>query len=132
MQKGFIRLPKMYTTDDILRKVTLDNPCRITLDGQSVKIHTIRLFTLKRDNGICRHCNLQGKAFFLEKDSQAKSFHLNLYGFRPHGYGANQWIEEVLLTCDHVIPRSKGGANHISNTQTLCYHYNQKKADKNA
>jgi len=31
------------------------------------------------------------------------------------------------LTLDHVKPRSKGGSNHFSNLQTLCFSCNTKK-----
>jgi 5-methylcytosine-specific restriction endonuclease McrA len=56
------------------------------------------------------------------KDSPDK-FHLNLYGIDSNG-------REVMLTKDHIIPRSKGGKNKLSNYQPMCIHCNKKKADK--
>jgi len=36
---------------------------------------------------------------------------------------------EVLMTHDHIVPRSKGGKNHISNVQTMCAPCNSKKGN---
>lgn len=36
----------------------------------------------------------------------------------------------VLLTIDHIIPKSKGGKNHISNYQTMCIFHNSEKGSK--
>ena len=37
--------------------------------------------------------------------------------------------EEVLFTKDHIIPKSKGGKNHISNYQTMCEPCNSEKGN---
>ena len=47
-------------------------------------------------------------------------YHFNLYGI-------NKNYEEILFTKDHIIPKSKGGDNKISNYQTMCYNCNYKK-----
>ena len=35
-----------------------------------------------------------------------------------------------MMTVDHIIPKSKGGPNHISNYQPMCYSHNMAKKNK--
>jgi 5-methylcytosine-specific restriction endonuclease McrA len=51
--------------------------------------------------------------------------HFNLYCHKPEE-GENM----VLMTKDHIVPKSKGGKNHISNMQTMCCHCNSTKGNK--
>jgi hypothetical protein len=85
--------------------------------------HRYELFATK---GIrCADCDIEGTYFALEKDinDSTSRFHLNLYGKDEYG-------NEVMITKDHILPKSKGGENRLSNYQTMCYKCNQKKADK--
>jgi hypothetical protein len=98
----------------------IEYPYQITIKMGS---HRYQLFALKGTN--CVRCGLKGKFFALEKcirDKYSKP-HFNLYGVDKNGH-------EVMLTKDHIIPKSKGGKNILTNYQPLCIHCNQHKADK--
>ena len=48
---------------------------------------------------------------------------MDLFGIDSNG-------DEVLMTVDHILPKSKGGPHHIDNFQPMCMPCNMKKADK--
>lgn len=109
-------LPLLDTSTHSMKKI------RAELKGFQVKTCTLRLRTFRRKGTSCAHCELHATHFAIEESPLEKSPHLNLYAATEKG--------EMLFTCDHIIPLSKGGKNSCSNTQTLCYDCNQKKADK--
>lgn len=85
--------------------------------------HRYELFVQK---GItCVECGIEGKYFALERGAKdnPNRFHFNLYGLDSSG-------GEVLITKDHVIPRSAGGKNKMSNYQTMCFNCNKNKANR--
>lgn len=88
----------------------------------SMGSHRYQTFALKGTD--CLKCGVKGKFFALEcnMDGNNEKFHFNLYGIDKHG-------NEVMITKDHIIPRSKGGKNVLSNYQPLCIKCNQQKAD---
>lgn len=71
-----------------------------------------RLRCLKK-NRACVACGIVGTEMRLERHENDFTFHWNLYGLDGHGH----W---VMLTVDHITPRSKGGPDHPKNYQTLC------------
>jgi 5-methylcytosine-specific restriction enzyme A len=50
-------------------------------------------------------------------NNKSRKYHLNLYHLSEDG-------KETMMTIDHIIPKSKGGVNKISNLQTMCYDCN--------
>lgn len=84
--------------------------------------HRYQTFVLKGTK--CAKCGVEGKFFALEchTANNSEKFHFNLYGIDKHG-------EEIMITKDHIIPRSKGGKNVLSNYQPLCIKCNQQKAN---
>jgi len=108
---------KTFTISEILDNIDLCKDSMI-LDEFSVNL-TPRFLTFKVDGIKCHHCGLEGSFFSLDKFQMDKSPHLNLYAIKDG--------KEVLMTSDHIIPKSKGGSNGISNRQCLCHKCNEKK-----
>ena len=99
------------------------------IDGEVVPLmvpmgsHRYQLYAEK---GVtCVRCGIKGKYFALErgKTDNPNRFHFNLYAVNKYGH-------EVMMTKDHIKPRSKGGKNKLSNYQPMCHKCNQRKADK--
>lgn len=102
---------------------------RVMIDGHECTIlvpmgsHRYQLYAEKGTR--CARCGILGTYFALERGvhDNPNRFHFNLYGRDKKG-------REVMITKDHILPRSKGGKNKLSNYQPLCIRCNQRKADK--
>jgi 5-methylcytosine-specific restriction endonuclease McrA len=121
-----------YTLDEVLSKVKFTNPNfknnRITdreiFDGDSIKMCSFRLQTFATKGIKCAKCGIEGKFFRKEKsDKNNNVWHLNLYAI-------NENNEEILMTKDHIIPKSRGGKDYIENFQTMCTKCNFEKSNK--
>lgn len=77
-------------------------------------------------NIACVRCGIIGDHFKLERmtDGLACRAHFNLYGIHPITE------EHILLTKDHIKPKSKGGGNTQDNFQTMCTTCNNSKGNK--
>jgi 5-methylcytosine-specific restriction endonuclease McrA len=71
----------------------------------------------------CVCCGIEGRYFALERDYKSARFHFNLYAIDADG-------DEILMTKDHIVPKSKGGKNHLSNYQPMCVTCNRDKGAK--
>jgi len=95
----------------------------IRLHGKRIKAKSSRYKLFRTKGTACVGCGLEAGYFKLERFTVDEVYHLNLYGVDHLG-------DEVLFTKDHIIPKSVGGRNHISNYQTMCSPCNTHKADK--
>lgn len=86
---------------------------RVNIRGDYIKGNSERYQTFFTKGISCAKCGITGKYFAKEKHGKDKHYHLNLYAIDENG-------EEVLMTKDHILPRSRGGKNNISNYQTMC------------
>lgn len=122
------RKQKKYAVEEVLVHVRGNTNVRNKkllyedFDGDQVKVRSDRLLLFKRKGVVCVACGLEGKYFVKEKNPADKHWHFNLYGVTPEG-------EEVLMTKDHIKPKSKGGKDALYNYQTMCITCNGDKGD---
>lgn len=96
---------------------------KVNLDGDLIKGNSQRLQTFFTKGIKCSCCGIEGKYFAKEKRPKDVSYHLNLYAVDKSG-------NEVLMTKDHIVPKSKGGKDYIDNYQTMCVRCNKEKGNK--
>ena len=91
-------IKKIYTVDDVSFVVKMDSDRYQTFNN----------------NLECAACGLLGSLFLLEREHGHKTdvAHFNLYAVENDNL--------ILMTKDHIVPRSKGGRNNIVNYQTMC------------
>ena len=104
----------------------------ILQNGYKVNPKSLRYQTFNKDLA-CANCGIKGRFLALERclsdkggnegEKEGQGFHLNLYGIDEMG-------REVLMTKDHIIPKSKGGPDSLDNLQTMCTYCNEEKGDK--
>ena len=79
-----------------------------------IKMDSLRYRVFATKGVVCSRCGIQGKFFAVESYThQEGNYHLNLYALREDG-------SEVLMTKDHIIPKSKGGKDTLKNLQPMC------------
>lgn len=113
-------------------------------NGDVLKLISSR-YKLMKKSLVCVSCGIEGLYFAKERcvkrhtqyikgghgakivtftvanrNGEVPSWHLNLYAMREDG-------REVMMTKDHIIPKSKGGRNEDWNYQMLCMPCNCKK-----
>lgn len=118
----------IYTIDESFQKIIpyWDLPSKeavIDFDGSPLKATSLR-YKVFHNSLKCCTCGIEGKYFAKERSLPVVSdkFHLNLYAVNEEG-------KEILMTKDHIIPKSKGGSDNLENMQTMCEICNNKKGN---
>lgn len=89
------------------------NIARVELDGDLIKANSQRYQLFFTKGLTCVSCGTVGKFFIKCKAPREKHYHLELVGQTPDG-------RYVLMTKDHIQPKSLGGLNILDNYQTMC------------
>ena len=105
-----------YHPDDVLRHITRKRIHRDYAghDGRtwSVRMNSHRYFCFSRSLS-CAVCGIVGNTMVLERNVGSKSNpHFNLYSGVENS--------RILMTKDHIKPKSCGGRNDQDNYQTMC------------
>lgn len=113
----------VYSLEEVLPYVvfTRKKGSERLFDGDPIKMASQRyqLFALK---GVaCVSCGVKGSFFAKEKLKDETVYHFNLYSIKDG--------IEILMTKDHIIPKSLGGKDNLSNYQTMCKICNEKKGN---
>ena len=91
-----------------------------------------RLICLKLNNK-CVDCRIVGTVWRLESSSPTDERpHINLYAVKDSSIPIDQLTDNdiVLMTKDHILPKSQGGRENQSNLQTMCIECNMRKANR--
>lgn len=91
----------------------------IQVDGYDVYTHSLRYMTFYQKGCKCVACGKEGTHFTLDAgDGKDTRRHFNLRA-----------EDGTLMTRDHILPKSKGGRDHICNMQTMCVDCNKAKGN---
>jgi len=106
--------------DTVLLSIAFEQP--IVIDGLKIKTGGPRLRTYLKGTA-CVGCQIKASYFAVEAAGPEFQYdHLNLYALNTKGH-------EVMMTSDHIHPKSKGGRGHLENRQPMCKICNTDKAD---
>lgn len=111
-----------YTVENVFTAMEARGKATLP-DGRTFRRNSERLILFKAKGTACVTCGIEGTVFILETHDLNVKPHLNLYAVNEDG-------KHILMTKDHIQPKSRGGANALDNYNTMCAPCNTHKADK--
>lgn len=123
-------MDKKYSIDEVFNLIGKENLSEnyitqngkhrqsIVVDGYDVYIKSLRYMTFFQKGTTCSCCGRKGIYFKLDGDEDTNRRHFNLYS-----------EDGMLMTKDHIIPKSLGGLDTVSNMQTMCRECNVRKGN---
>lgn len=93
-------------------------------NGVKIGIHYDKFSLFLKGKHCCKLCKLPITYVVLEKQMKdIQRYHFNFYTIHPENK------QEILFNIDHIIPKSKGGQDHLDNYQLTCEICNMKKGN---
>lgn len=102
-----MNMDEIPARDELTKKIYFKNGLSVNCKSTRMKMF---LFYHKTQ---CLCCGIKTAFAAVETSKSANDFHMNFYGLTETG-------EEVLMTWDHIKPRSLGGKSGQYNAQCLC------------
>lgn len=90
-------------------------PLTYIYGSEAARHRRLFVFHYKGIKCVCPGCEMQGYYVILGRD-QSGGLHMDLYT-----------KDFVLMTVDHIHPKSKGGSEELHNKQPMCEPHNSKK-----
>ena len=109
-----------YSIDEVLPYIGNNEKL---YDGDWIYMGSSRYQNFAKHGVECVVCGLKGEFFAKERCKNQDYYHFNLYAYDKNG-------KEVMMTKDHIIPKSKGGKNELDNYQPMCKKCNSHKGNK--
>ena len=124
MKKSYIR-KEVYPISLVFKKIGDNGVIKL---GDDIMNMSQRYRLFKKKGCECVICGIKGQFFAKEQhkcnlNNINNKYHLNLYAINKFG-------DEILMTKDHIIPKSKGGKNGLKNLQVLCEKCNSRKGNR--
>jgi 5-methylcytosine-specific restriction endonuclease McrA len=122
------RKEKHYSLEEVLSQTIFDTKrkgkaYKVNFDGEWINMASDRYQCFAVYGTTCVDCGIEGAYFIMERQGNFGQFHFNLYALDNDG-------NEVLMTKDHITPRSRGGRDELKNYQPMCTACNNKKGSQ--